>query len=123
MIDLVLEFFLFGFYGALISTLVKITILYIKLINVYNSNIGEYNDFRRFNVARSKWVFEKNSLLRITLSMLLYFVPGHALMLNGVFIFIALKHKGSFGIIKGMIASEQLSFIPLIKFKTIPVYK
>lgn len=118
---LAFQFFLFSLYAALISTLISTVILYFKLTNMALKNTKGYNDFKLFNSARYIWIVGKNSTLKLMLNKLLYFVPGHAVMLNGAFIFIALTHRGSYGIIKGIIASETLSFIPLVKYKIKPV--
>lgn len=114
MIENLWMFIMFSLVVTLISTLIKLVIINLKLSNIDEE---EFNDYQRFIGSRIMWIATKNSLSRIITSKLLYFVPGHAIMLNIVFMYYALIHRGTYGIVKGIVASERLTFVPLIKFK------
>lgn len=107
-------FIMFSLVVTLISTLIKLVIVILKLSNISEE---EFNDYQRFLNGRLVWIVAKNSLSRILLNKLLYLVPGHAIMVNIVFMYYALLYKGTYGVIKGIVASERLSFVPLLKFK------
>lgn len=113
MIETLWAFVQFSLVIALFSSIAKVVITAFRLSKVDEE---EFTEFKQFNNARLLFVSKKNSTFKIVLSRLMYFIPGHAIMMNTFFIYHVLTNEGTYGIIKGIIAAERISFVPLIKF-------
>jgi len=110
------EFTVFGWYLNITMFIFATCINVFKLHKLSKTDIAQLmilNELKKQYIAN----FVPNS--RIIMNFLTIFLPIYSACMNTVFIFYMLAYSGVTGIIKGTVALEKISLVPLVNFSDI----
>lgn len=111
--EFALEYIKFGIIVNVLSTIVGFVALLLKCLFL---NLEESNRFITMSNTRSDYIKNANSILKRFANFMLILLPMYTFVSNAILVFSLIKYRGFNGIIKGIIAKDMFSFIPLVKY-------
>lgn len=112
---MIIDYIYFGIIVNVISYFLSLLILGIKVSFISTEDLNILTSM--INI-RYKIIISNNSLFKRTCHFLLLFLPFHELTCNSVFIYNIIRISGINGIMNGLMAKDQTSFITLVYYKT-----
>ena len=108
-------------WGIMMNVISGVVLTFFILLRVFQLSDDDQEQFLKFSAARREFIRVHCSGFRQFANYFLWLIPLHTLVLNVVYLYNMFRTPGLFGILKGLIESEKLSFAPLMNLRIVSI--
>lgn len=111
----------FASWGIMLNVISGALVTFFIMIRAVQMDERDQEQLLKFSAARREFIREHCSGIRQFTNYFLWLIPLHTLILNVVYMYNMFRTPGLYGILKGLIESEKLSFVPLMNLKIVSI--
>jgi len=113
--EMIISYIIFGYIINFVSTILTGLVASIKLISLDEKSKIEYTNFI---LMRTSAIKQNNTDKKLLISALtLWFIPTYTAWLNSVYLYHLFKYPGQYGLVKGVIVSDNLAIIKVVDYE------
>lgn len=111
----------FAWWGIMLNVISGVVVTFVIMIRAAQMTEHDQEQLLKFSAARRQFISLNCSAIRQFANYFLWLIPLHTLILNVVYLYNIFRTPGLYGVLKGLIESEKLSFVPLMNLRIISI--